>query len=117
MNLQQSSELLAKAPAHEAKPTPASQVRYRVLGLSFLMAFMMYMERGAIGVAAPGIMREFHMDKVTMGWAVSAFNWSYALFQVPGGWMADRFGPRIILAGAMAWWSVFTAANGVSRSE
>jgi MFS family permease len=78
------------------------------------MAFMMYMERGAIGVAAPAIMREFHISKIRMGWSVSAFNWSYALFQVPGGWMADRFGPRIVLASAMAWWSVFTAATGFS---
>jgi len=115
-NLQQSSDLLPKAPAGSAKPPPASQVRYRVLGLSFLMAFMMYMERGAIGATAPLIMREFHVDKISMGWAVSAFNWSYALFQVPGGWMADRFGPRIILAAAMAWWSVFTAATGLTFS-
>ena len=114
MKLPPSSELLPKAPADSARPPPASQVRYRVLGLSFLMAFMMYMERGAIGAAAPAIMREFHVDKISMGWAVSAFNWSYALFQVPGGWMADRFGPRIVLAAAMAWWSVFTAATGLT---
>jgi MFS family permease len=112
MNLQQGSELLSKAPTDSVRPPPASRVRYRVLGLSFLMAFVMYMERGAIGATAPTIMREFHVDKISMGWAVSAFSWSYALFQVPGGWMADRFGPRIILAAAMAWWSVFTAATG-----
>src|ERR1700675_2047980 len=92
----------------------ATRVRYRVLGMSFLMAFLMYMERGAIGAAAPSIMREFHIDKVTMGWAISAFNWSYALCQIPGGWMADRFGPRAVLAVAMAWWSVFTAATALS---
>jgi MFS family permease len=92
----------------------ATRVRYRVLGLSFLMAFLMYMERGAIGAAAPNIMREFRIDKITMGWSVSAFNWSYALFQVPGGWMADRFGARIVLAGAIAWWSAFTAGTGLS---
>jgi MFS family permease len=116
INLRQSSELPLKAPAGPAKPPPATRVRYRVLGLTCLMAFMMYMERGAIGAVAPAIMREFHVDKISMGWAVSAFNWSYALFQVPGGWMADRFGPRIILAAAMAWWSVFTAATGFTFS-
>jgi MFS family permease len=116
MNLHQSSDLLSKAPADSAKPPPASQVRYRVLGLSLLMAFMMYMERGAIGAAAPTIMREFHVNKISMGWALSAFNWSYALFQVPAGWMAGRFGPRIVLAAAMAWWSVFTAATGLTLS-
>lgn len=93
------------------RPTRA---RYTVLVLSFLMAFMMYMERGAIGVAAPSIMKDFHVDKIRMGWSVSAFNWSYALFQVPGGWMADRFGPRVVLGAAMAWWSVFTAATGLT---
>jgi MFS family permease len=112
INLRRASERPPKAPADPADLPPASRVRYRVLGLSFLMAFLMYMERGAIGAVAPAIMREFHVNKISMGWAVSAFNWSYALFQVPGGWMADRFGPRLILAGAMAWWSVFTAATG-----
>jgi MFS family permease len=94
----------------------ATWVRYRVLALSFLMAFMMYMERGAIGAATPAIMREFHVDRITMGWSLSAFNWSYALFQIPCGWMADRFGPRLILAGAMVWWSIFTAGTGLTFS-
>lgn len=93
-----------------------SRVRFHVLGLTFLMAFMMYMERGAIGAAAPKIMREFHLDKITMGWSISAFNWSYAMFQVPGGWLADRFGSRIVLGISMAWWAIFTAATGLSYS-
>ena len=114
INLPPDSDLLSTDDA--AVPHAASRVRYRVLGLSFLMAFMMYLERGAIGAAAPTIMREFHVDKISMGWAISAFNWSYALCQVPCGWMADRFGPRIILAAAMAWWSVFTAATGFTFS-
>ncbi|HLX45667.1 MAG TPA: MFS transporter [Bryobacteraceae bacterium] len=92
----------------------ATRVRYQVLGLTFLMAFLMYMERGAIGAATPNIMREFGISKITMGWSVSAFNWSYALFQVPGGWLADRFGSRIVLAAAIAWWSAFTAGTGLS---
>src|SRR6516164_1410783 len=110
---------MAPAPHHLVNADPAEQssrqpssVRYRVLGLTFLMAFMMYMERGAIGAATPAIMREFHADKITMGWSISAFNWSYALFQVPGGWLADRFGSRIVLAGAVTWWSIFTVATG-----
>jgi sugar phosphate permease len=92
----------------------ASRVRHRVLLLTFLTSFIMYMDRVCMGSAAPAIMTEFHLTKVAMGGAASAFNWAYALFQVPGGWMADRFGPRIVLAGAMAWWSLFTAATGFS---
>jgi MFS family permease len=90
-----------------------SHVRYEVLGMTFLMAFVMYMERGAIGASTPSIMREFHLTKTTMGWAISAFNWLYALCQMPGGWMPDRFGARLVLAAAMAWWSIFTATSGL----
>jgi MFS family permease len=92
----------------------ASRVRYWVLLLTFLTAFIMYMDRVCMGAAAPTIMNEFGLDKITMGWSSSAFNWAYALFQVPGGWMADRYGPRIILAAAMTWWSAFTIATGLS---
>jgi sugar phosphate permease len=85
-----------------------------VLGLTFVVAFVMYIDRAVVGTATPAIMREFGLTKVTMGWSASAFNWSYALLQVPGGWLADTFGPRLVLAGAMAWWSIFTAATGLA---
>jgi MFS family permease len=103
------------AQPFQPRPERATRARYNVLGLSFLMAFVMYMERGAIGVATPMIMRDFHIDKVHMGWSVSAFNWSYAAFQVPGGWLADKLGSRLVLAGSMAWWAVFTATTGATR--
>jgi MFS family permease len=101
-------------PQPAAWGVAGSHVRYEVLGMSFLMAFLMYMERGAIGAVTPSIMREFRIDKITMGWAISAFGWSYALCQIPGGWMADRFGPRAVLAVAMTWWSLFSAATVLS---
>ena len=55
------------------------------------------------------ISKEFHFSKVTMGIIFSAFVWAYAMFQVPGGWMGDRFGPRGVLASIVAYWSVMTA--------
>ena len=111
-----SPQITQKKTLESLQATGATTVRYRVLGLSFLMAFMMYMERGAIGAAAPSIMKDFHIDKVTMGWSLSAFNWAYAAFQVPAGWLADRYGPRLVLALAMTWWSVFTAGMGLTFS-
>lgn len=101
----------ARATATGAPPTT---VRYQILVLTFLLAFIMYLDRVCMGIAAPTIMREFNLDKITMGWSVSAFNWAYAIFQIPAGWMADRFGARIVLAGALTWWSLFTAATGAS---
>ena len=87
-----------------------------MLGLSFIVGLVMFLDRACMGTATPMIMREFHLDKITMGWSVSAFNWTYALFQVPGGWLADRFGSRIVLAAAITWWSIFTAATGAAFS-
>ena len=103
-----------KWPQLRLFPEAASRTRFKLLGLTFLVAFVMYMDRVCMGTAAPIIMRDFGLDKITMGWSVSAFNWSYALFQVPGAWLADRYGPRLILAAAVAWWSLFTAATGAS---
>jgi sugar phosphate permease len=114
--LSASPQISQKQRLESVSSTTATSVRYRVLGLSFLMAFMMYMERGAIGAAAPSIMKDFHIDRVTMGWSLSAFNWSYAAFQIPAGWLADRYGPRLILALAMTWWSIFTAGMGLTFS-
>src|SRR6476646_8643104 len=82
------------------RPTTA---RHTVLGITFIIAFLMYIDRAVIGTATPAIMKEFGLSKIAMGWGVSAFNWSYSLLQIPGGWLADRYGPRIVLAGAIAW--------------
>src|SRR2546423_14174147 len=92
-----------------ARPTIA---RHIVLGLTFVVAFFMYIDRAVVGVAAPAIMKEFGMTKISLGWSTSTFNWAYALLQVPGGWLADTVGPRIVLAAAIAWWAVVTAATG-----
>ncbi|MEJ7606149.1 MAG: hypothetical protein WKF37_07740 [Bryobacteraceae bacterium] len=61
----------------EAIPT---RVRYRILGLTFVLAFIMYLDRVCMGIAQPTIMRDFNLDKITMGWSVSAF--AYAMFQI-----------------------------------
>ena len=102
---------VAQAIIVEGAPT---NVRYRVLILTFFLAFIMYLDRVCMGIVQPTIMREFGLDKITMGWSVSAFLWAYAIFQIPAGWMADRYGGRVVLAAALTWWSVFTAATGLS---
>ena len=47
-----------------------------------------------------------------MGWAFTAFGWAYALFEIPGGYLGDRIGPRSVLMRIVLWWSFFTAATG-----
>src|SRR5271166_6618854 len=86
-----------------------SRGRWYALVLISLMYLITYLDRVNISTAAPIIAKEFGFDKVTMGLIFSAFLWSYAAFQVPGGWLGDRFGPRGVLATIVAYWSLMTA--------
>src|SRR5580692_8817115 len=98
---------------HLAEPAAArgSYGRWYVLLLISAMYLITYLDRVNISTAAPAISKEFGFDKVTMGVIFSAFAWSYALFQVPGGWLSDRFGARGVLATIVAYWSIMTAAT------
>ena len=74
-----------------------SYIRWVVLFLLCLMYMITYLDRVSLANTAPMISKEYGFSKVTMGIVFSAFIWAYALFQVPGGWLGDRFGPRKIL--------------------
>jgi sugar phosphate permease len=93
-----------------------SRGRWYVLLLISVMYLITYLDRVNISTAAPQISKEFGFDKVTMGFIFSAFVWAYALFQVPGGWLSDRFGARGVLTGVVAYWSIMTAATAAAFS-
>jgi ACS family glucarate transporter-like MFS transporter len=63
-----------------------------------------------LGIAGKSIQEEFHLSNQAMGWIFGAFAFGYALFQIPSGWAADRFGPRKTLTLAMLWWATLTIA-------
>src|SRR5215472_572617 len=98
-------------PDGSARPTWG---RWYILLLISLMYLITYLDRVNISAAAPVISKEFGFDKITMGVIFSAFVWAYALFQVPGGWLNDRFGPRPVLSSIVAYWSVMTAATAAA---
>jgi MFS transporter, ACS family, glucarate transporter len=91
---------------------PPTRARHVVTGFALLIAIIMYLDRVAIAQAAPAIRHDLGLSLVQMGWAFAAFNWAYALFEVPGGWLGDRIGPRRVLTRVVVWWSFFTAATG-----
>jgi len=80
-----------------------SHVRWVVLLLLCLMYLITYLDRVSLANTAPLISKEYRFNKVTMGIIFSTFIWAYALFQVPGGWLGDRFGPRKVLSAIMAY--------------
>src|ERR1700693_5472269 len=100
----------------EAQPTRPSRARWYILLLISLMYLITYLDRVNISTAAPVISKEFGFDNITMGYIFSAFVWAYALFQVPGGWLSDRFGARKVLGCVVAYWSVMTAVTGLAFS-
>lgn len=96
-----------------ARPTRA---RHVVLWLTVLAYLITYMDRVVIATAAPSIQREFGFSDETLGWVFASFSIAYALFQIPGGWLGDRFGPRRALTGVVVWWSTFTALTATTFS-
>jgi len=75
-----------------------------------------YMDRVVISNAAPSIRAELGLSLVAMGWIISVFQWGYSLFQIPGGWLGDRIGPRRALTLIVIWWSIFTSATAMAWS-
>lgn len=102
-----------------AEPASArpSRGRWYILLLISVMYLITYLDRVNISTAAPEISKEFGFDKVTMGVIFSAFVWAYALFQVPGGWLSDRFGARGVLTCVVTYWSIMTAATAWAFSS
>jgi sugar phosphate permease len=98
----------------EQRMTRRSMGRWYILGLISLMYLITYLDRVNISTAAPVISKELGFDKITMGVIFSAFSWAYATFQVPGGWLGDRFGARNVLTIIVTYWSAMTAATAAA---
>ena len=95
-----------------ADPAP-SRVRWNILALIFAISTITYLDRVNISIAARYITTQYGLTDVQMGKIFSAFILAYGLFQVPGGWLGDRFGPRVVLAAAVIWWSAFTSLTAL----
>src|SRR5262249_128467 len=103
--------VLQTAQVSAAPRSRPTRVRHIVLWLTVAAYMITYMDRVVISAAVPVIQKEFAFDLVTMGWILSSFRWGSALFQIPGGWLGDRIGPRRALTCIVTWWSLFTSAT------
>jgi sugar phosphate permease len=90
--------------------------RWYILGIICLMYLITYLDRVIMANTAPEIQKEFGFDQFTKGVILGALFWGYSLFQLPGGLLSDRFGPRTVLATLVALWSVVTVAAGFAGS-
>lgn len=88
--------------------------RYFMVVGTFLLALLLYVDRICISVAKEPISEAMGLSDKQMGWVLAAFSLGYAFFQTPSGILADRFGPRKILAAIVSIWSLFTALTGLT---
>jgi ACS family glucarate transporter-like MFS transporter len=87
-------------------------IRWALIGWMFVISAVAYLDRVNISIAGQFLQRDYHLDNTQLGAVFSAFVLGYALSQAPGGRLADRFGPRIVVAIGTVWWGVFTALTG-----
>lgn len=93
-----------------------TRARFVILALISFATLLNYLDRAVMGVAAPSITAELHLSPVTMGLIFSAFSWTYAVAQIPGGIALDRLGTRLTYGISLAAWSTFTLLHGFASN-
>ncbi|HXH50845.1 MAG TPA: MFS transporter, partial [Terriglobia bacterium] len=91
----------------------SSHVRWLLVIWMFVISAIAYLDRVNISIAGHTIMEQYHLSNVELGWIFSAFVVGYALFQTPGGSLADHLGPRWVLTAGVVWWGVFTTLTAM----
>ena len=107
----QSSAAVAN-PSAFAAGARKTNVRWIVVAVLFFITIINYADRATISLAGPAMAKELNFDAVTMGYIFSAFGWAYVIFQLPGGWLLDKFGSKKVYAFSIFFWSLFTLMVG-----
>lgn len=100
--------------ADSATTAPRSRRRIGILELLAVGTMINYLDRTVLGIAAPKLTAELGIDAAIMGIVFSAFAWTYALAQIPGGIFLDRFGNKVTYFLSLALWSLFTLFHGMA---
>lgn len=102
-----------KTAAAPSLATQASRARWLIAVLLFITVVINYMDRANLSIAMPAIADEMDLSKAQQGLLLSAFGWTYAALQIPGGWLVDRVKPRVLYPLCLALWSLATLFMGV----
>lgn len=94
-----------------------SSVRWKIFLMMLFLIAINYIDRASLSVAMPLIAKEFDLSPTMQGLILSSFFWTYALMQVPGGMLADKYKPRIVIATATVFWGAFQALAAVCTSS
>ncbi|MCU1223084.1 MAG: major facilitator superfamily 1 [Edaphobacter sp.] len=94
-----------------------TRVRYFLAFWLFVLSGVAFLDRTNISIASLQISAEYGLGNQRLGWVFSAFLIGYAVFQLPAGWLATRFGPRKVLTGGVLWWAIATILTAVLPSS
>jgi ACS family glucarate transporter-like MFS transporter len=86
-----------------------TKIRWLLIGWLFVLSAVAFLDRVNLSVAGTRLAADYHLSDVQFGLLSSVFLLGYAFLQTPAGWLADRCGPRSVLAGGVIWWGIFTA--------
>jgi ACS family D-galactonate transporter-like MFS transporter len=100
----------------QTQSAPRTRVRFFILGLLTIGTMINYLDRTVLGIAAPLLREELAIDAATMGIVFSAFSWTYAAMQIPGGIFLDRFGTRLTYFLSLTFWSLSTLLHGLATN-
>ena len=89
-----------------------TRIRYIVLALTVCVAILLYLDRYCLGYVTPYVREGLKLTDGETGFMLGAFFLTYAFGQLPGGWLADRYGTRWMLSIYLAIWSVLTGLIG-----
>ena len=101
----------ASAPS-EARAEQPTRSRFLIMVLLFVSVTVNYLDRSNLSITAPAMRSELGFDTAQMGYVLSAFGWTYAICQIPGGWLVDRVAPRVLYSTLILLWSLTTIALG-----
>jgi MFS transporter, ACS family, glucarate transporter len=100
-----------------ASPTDIRRGRkHRLVCALFVLSMITYVDRTSVSIAKEPISTQLNLSDRQMGMVFSSFALGYSIMQIPAGWLADELGPRAVLGGAVAFWSVLTAFTGAAWS-
>jgi MFS transporter, ACS family, glucarate transporter len=101
-------------PATPPTLEQSTHVRYGVLAFACSLSMITYLDRVCFGSAVSYIVADLGLrSEADLKWAITAFAFAYAVFEVPSGWLGDVYGPRNTLIRIVLWWSLFTATTGL----
>ena len=100
----------------QTESAPRTRVRFFILGLLTIGTMINYLDRTVLGIAAPLLREELLIDAATMGIVFSAFSWTYAAMQIPGGIFLDRFGTKLTYFLSLTFWSLSTLLHGLATN-